>query len=184
MSTLIPFKALNRSQSVDIGAKKLSTSKFALLNVDSSRVQRDLARHTTLGALLQVGAPIWQGDDGIVTGGGVVTARATTLVLDVAATGYRTAAGVDAVAAVGTATIGAADVTNPRVDTVVLNTSSGAYSVIAGTAAASGQIANPAAPNFRGTLGALPANRIVLAYVLVPANATTIAQANILDARP
>jgi hypothetical protein len=184
MSTLIPYKALNRSQSVDIAAKKTSTSKFALLNVDSPRVQRDLARHTTLGAIIPVGAPIWQGDDGIVLSGGTVAVRATGLVVDVAATGIRTAAGVESVAPATTATIGAADGTNPRVDTIALNTATGAAVVIAGTAVAGAQIVNPAAPTFRGTLGALPAARIVLAYVLVPATVTNLLQTNVLDARP
>lgn len=78
--------------------------------------------------------------------------------------------GVMKVVAAGTATIGTADATNPRIDLVVIN-SSGSIAVRAGTAAAA-----PKPP-------ARTANDVVLAQVYVPANDTTIANAQIIDKR-
>ena len=68
----------------------------------------------------------------------------------------------------GNATITTANATNPRIDAVVVN-SSGAKAVRAGTAAAA-----PKPPN-------RTANDVVLAYVFVPANDTTISTAQIVD---
>lgn len=67
--------------------------------------------------------------------------------------------------------IGAADGTNPRYDLVAVNTDTGAPVVIAGTAAA-----NPLFPT-------IPANRIILAAVLIPASDTTITDDQIVDKR-
>lgn len=69
-----------------------------------------------------------------------------------------------------TATIGAADGTNPRIDLVVIN-SSGAVAVRAGTASAT-----PKPP-------ARTANDVVLAAVYVPASDTAIATTQITDMR-
>lgn len=184
MSTLLTVRSFNRSQGVRIGGKKLRSTVDTLINVDSPRVQRDLGRHSAIGAVLNTGTAVYQLDDGYVTNGGVVANRATTLVVDISAVSFVTAAGATVAAAAGTATPGAADATNPRVDTIVVNTSSGAFSVIAGTPTAGAQIINPAATGFLGGKGTVVANRIVLAYVLVPATATNLVAANVLDARP
>lgn len=184
MSTIVTLRNFNRSQGVRIGGKKLRSNADTFVNVDSPRVQRDLGRHSAIGAFLHTGTAFFQLDDGYVTNGGVVSNRATGLVLDVSPVSFITAAGATVSAAAGTATVGAADATNPRVDTIVVNTSSGAYSVIAGTAAAGAQIINPAATGFLASKGTVVANRIVLAYVLVPATATNLVAANVLDARP
>lgn len=81
----------------------------------------------------------------------------------------------------------AADVTNPRIDRVVLTVrdtaldgsgaSDSALRVIAGTPTAGATTAN-----LNGA-AAVPANSILLANVLVPANATTVITANIADVR-
>lgn len=78
--------------------------------------------------------------------------------------------GVMFAVAAANATITTADGTNPRIDLVVI-TSAGAIAVRAGTAAA-----NPKPP-------ARTANDVVLAAVYVPANDTTIANAQIVDMR-
>jgi hypothetical protein len=80
--------------------------------------------------------------------------------------------------AAGTATVGTADVTNPRVDTVVVDTTAGTFSVIAGTATA-----GASSFNLSGK-GTVPANRVVLAYIIVPATATNLTQSAVVDARP
>jgi hypothetical protein len=79
-----------------------------------------------------------------------------------------------------TATVTAADATNPRIDKVVVTVNDSAYTgstnnvvfaVVAGTAAVS-----PTAP-------ATPANSLSLATIAVAAGATTILNANITDTR-
>lgn len=78
--------------------------------------------------------------------------------------------------------ITASDVTNPRIDKIVLRIKDSAYAgvgdeavleVVAGTAEAGATLAN------RKGAAATPASSLVLAYVLVPAKATSIVAANI-----
>lgn len=188
MSVLVSFRNYNRSQRVRVGGKVLNATSDTLLNVDSPRVQRDLARHSAIGAIHEgARGRIFQADDGYLTGGGVVANRATGLVVDISATSWVNAAKVAGNAAAGTATVGAADGTNPRIDIVVVNTGSGAYSVVAGTATANATLALQRPGQTTNTLAgiaAVPASSIALAYILVPANATNLTAANVLDVRP
>lgn len=82
--------------------------------------------------------------------------------------------------------ISAANATNPRIDTIVATVNDAAYSgasnnwvlqVLTGTPTAGATLSNL---NGKAALGA---SSIVLAYVLVPANATTIVTADLLDER-
>lgn len=187
MSTLVPIRSLARSQKFDIGSKTITPNKTTYVNVDGGRSLRDLARHTTLGSFLQVGPSFFQGDDGTVDGGGVVKVQATGLIVDISAVRWTNAAKVSGNAAVGTATVTTADATNPRIDVVVVDTTSGAFSVIAGTATANAAIA-PTRPGIASTflagVPAIAANKIALAYILVPATAVNLLQTNVLDVRP
>lgn len=178
MSLLTGVRPLGRSQKFDIGGKTLVPAQTTWVNIDNKRVQRDFSRHGAIGQVIQAGIPFFQNDDGVVDFGGKVTVRATGLVVDVSAVNFTRASAVAGSGAAGTATVGAADATNPRVDAVVVDTTSGAFSIAAGTATA-------------GTNGVtlagkptLAANRIALAYILVPATATNLTQANVFDVRP
>jgi hypothetical protein len=188
MSTMLPVRAFNRSQRLGIGGKDLRSSATTLVNLDNKRVQRDIARHSTLGGFMPVGPAFFQDDKGTVEYGGTVAVRATTLVVDVAAgAGYRNDTGAAFSWAVGTATVGAADATNPRIDIVGVNVTNGALSVTAGTATAGASLTltRPgAASTYLAGVAAVPANIVALAYILVPATATTLLQANVLDVRP
>lgn len=178
MSLMVGYRALNRNQKWDLGGKALSLTSTILVNLDNPRVQRDLGRHSTQAAPVQAAGPFEQNDDGIVRIGGVITTRATGLVSDVSATQYTTAAKVDRTAAAGTATVATADATNPRVDTVAINTSSDAIVVIGGTPTAGATKVNLAGK------ATVPAGRVVLGYIVVPATATNLTQAAVVDARP
>lgn len=178
MSLLVGYRALNRNQKWDLGGKVLSTTNTVLVNLDNPRVQRDLARHGTVAPPVQAAGPFEQNDDGVVRAGGTIATRATTLVLDIAAAQYTTAAKVDRATTATTVTLGAADATNPRIDTVVVNTTSDAVTAIAGTATAGASKVNLSGK------GTVPASRVVLGYVLVPPTATNITQAAVLDSRP
>jgi hypothetical protein len=181
MSTIVGLRGLARQTKFDVGGKSFSTGVTTLLNLDNKRVARDIARHSAIGQTVQAIPAFFQNDDGVVEQGGKVTVRATGLVLDVSAINFTRASGAAGTGAAGTATIGAADATNPRVDTVVVNTTSGAFSVIAGTATAANAGGNNVA---LGGKAAVPADRIVLAYVIVPPTATNLVQSAVLDARP
>jgi hypothetical protein len=184
MSQLLPVRGFNRSQRVGIGGKDLRPDRSVYVNIDNKRVIRDLARHSTLGAIFPVGATIFQDDKGVVEVGGTVATRATTLVVDVSAASGQKTDGTNWSAAAGTATVGAADATNPRVDTIAVNVNTGAFSVIAGTATAGAQISVPAQTGFLAGKAAVGANLVALAVILVPATATTLLQANVVDVRP
>jgi len=86
-------------------------------------------------------------------------------------------------------TISASSVSNPRIDTVIASVADSAYagasnnwslSVVTGTATAGATLSNLTGA---GSLAAFP-NCVVLGYVLVPANATTIVTADILNSQP
>lgn len=105
-----------------------------------------------------------------VLSGCAVSASGSSLVLMV--TSGTVQLGLSVVGVAGnTATIGAAHATNPRYDLVVTD-STGVASIIAGTAAAS-----PVFPSFSTS------SQVVLAAVYVPATATTLAAANLVDKR-
>lgn len=104
------------------------------------------------------------------TGGAVTAQNVPNMTVDVAL-GTGTFNGTDFSWAHNAAlTIAAADPSNPRLDLVVVS-SAGSISAITGTAASHPVFPDPGA------------SVIVLAAVYVPANATTIATANIIDKR-
>ena len=182
MSQLVPFRGFNRSQKVGLGGKDLRPNASTFINIDNPRVIRDLGRHSAIGSIFAVGSAFYQNDDGYVEYGGSVTKQAAGLVLDVTTGGFRRANGAAGTITAGTATLGAADATNPRIDTIVVNTTTGAVSVIAGTATAGAHLSEPSRTGFRAGVGTVPADRIVLAYVLLPATATN--PTTVIDARP
>lgn len=178
MSTMLGLRKLGRSPKFDIGGKSLSTTTTTLVNADNKRVWRDLARHSAIGQFIQTTAPFFQNDDGVVTQGGAVATRATGLVLDIGAVYFTRASGATGSNPADTVTLSAADATNPRVDTVAIDTTSGDIVKIDGTATAG---ANSFTLAGKATV---PADRIVLAYVIVPATATNLASSAVVDARP
>jgi hypothetical protein len=179
MSVLNGYRSFNRSQKARVGGKVPTSNKTTWVNINNPRVQRDIARHSAVGAIHTVGLAFTQNDDGVVDAGGAVTARASGLTVDVSAINFTRGDGTTkGTGAAGTATVGAADATNPRIDVIAVNTTNGAFVVVAGTATAGATL-----DNHRGVAD-LPANRIGLAQVLVPATATDVTQANIADVRP
>ena len=85
--------------------------------------------------------------------------------------------------------VAAANATNPRIDTVIASVADAAYSggsnnwslsVVTGTATAGATLANLTGA---GSLAAFP-NCVVLGYILIPALATSVITANILNSQP
>jgi hypothetical protein len=108
--------------------------------------------------------------DGVLSGLGVAAQGSPDMTVAVAA-GLQRQQGFFAYYAGGNVTIAAADASNPRIDLIVVDYN-GTVSRTGGTAAAL-----PIPPD-------IPANSMQLAQVYVPANATTIPNANIVDKRP
>jgi hypothetical protein len=105
-----------------------------------------------------------------VISGCAVTAQSTPDMTVAVASGIVSVAGVRAAVSGANTTIGTADGTNPRFDTITIN-SSGAIATTAGTAASVPE------------LPAIPSVSVVLALIFVPANDTTIATVQITDKR-
>lgn len=110
------------------------------------------------------------GGAGVVSGCAVTAQATPDMTLAVASGTIRNADGTTATVSAGNVTITAADATNPRFDLVVVS-SAGAKSVVAGTAATA-----PVYP-------AIPASSVVLAAVYVPAADTAIEANQITDKR-
>lgn len=108
---------------------------------------------------------------GIISGGAVTAQGSPDMTVAVAAGSVQVATTAPAqTVAAGNVVITAADSSNPRFDLVVAD-NTGAKSAVQGTASAT-----PVFP-------AIPANSVVLAAVYVPAGATTITTARIVDKR-
>lgn len=107
---------------------------------------------------------------GVVTGCAVTAQGTPDMTVAVAAGSVTLGGAVPATVSSGNVTITAADATSPRFDLIVAN-SSGTKSATAGTPSS-----NPVFP-------AIPANSVVLAAVYIPAGATSITSARIIDKR-
>src|SRR3954468_10704048 len=170
MASYIKVRAISRSQQVRIGDTRVTRNVSVAVDIDNPKIRRDLERFQALGAVIVVGGLTSTAGDA-VTSGGVVDggANQADLALRVSAGTIRTAAGATVAIVAGTPSVAAADGTNPRIDNVVANTSTGVVTVVSGTAAAT-----PVAP-------AVAANTVKLAEVSVPALDTSISDNQITD---
>lgn len=178
MSFHIPFRSFNRSQRERVGGVQLVPATSAWVNVDSPRIQRDLARHSAIGALVQVGDGLGFTSDGYLQDGVAVTKAAVgSLNLSVSVGRVvRSVANGSAVVTVpavtGTpAVIAGANATGPRIDVICVNTTSGAITVEQGTTAG---VANANLFNRLSIVADLPANRIPVALVYLPVNTANV----------
>lgn len=106
---------------------------------------------------------------GVITGVGVSAQAPTAMAVDVAS-GSVMVAGVEVTVNAISPVIGAADATNDRIDSVVVD-NLGTVNVIVGT------------PSARPVIPDIPASSMILAIVVVPANATSIGTNEIVDKR-
>jgi hypothetical protein len=175
MAEYLPIRGLSRSQSVRIGSQQITPNATYYVDISDGPTKRDLAHHSTLGSYIVVG-PVSQDTGDVVVNWGVQTtqgANGTDLVITTEAGELRNRDTGDYVDVDSTdITLSAADATNPRIDIVQVNTTTGAVAKKNGTAAAT-----PAAP-------APDASNIVVAEVLLPANDTAVTTSQITDRRP
>jgi hypothetical protein len=155
-----------RSKLAGGSAVTLTGRGWTLLDLDDPNTRADVAHHSSIGQILVGGnvnryttAPV-----AVVDSGCVVTPRQGSLVLDVSAGTVRLAANTTQAVTATTVTLGAAPATagQKRVDLVQVRATTGAVTLVAGTA---GPGAVAPAVTTAGT-------DIALAYVLVEANAT------------
>lgn len=180
MSFHVPFRSFNRSQRSRLNGATPTATASVYANVDSPRVQRDLARHASIGALIQAGDGYGFTSDGYLYDGGQVSKTAAgSLNLTVAA-GRVTRANGNSVSIVATTTLAVAAgvVGGPRIDVVAIDTTSGAAVVVGGTGTASANVYNKL-----GLVADLPANRVPIALVIVPTSAANLDAATVINLR-
>lgn len=166
MTELVKIRGLSR-KGVRIGSGRLVNSVTRVVDLDDAVTRRDLSHHSAIGQFITVG------DTDVAVSSGVVASAGTTL-------SYSVSAGVLLLENGSTVTVGAvsnvaltaADVTNPRIDLIHVDKSSGAVAKTDGTAAAS-----PKPPS-------APSGKVAVAQVLVVAGATTLAGTTYTDVAP
>ena len=184
MSLHVPLRSYNRSQRVRVGGSTLTQAAGTAtwVNVESPRVDRDLARHSTLGGIFTVGAPLGFTSNGYLTDGARVSKTAAgSLNLTVTQGFFTRADGTTGNnAATTTLAVGAGGATGPRIDVVCIDTAGAAFVVVAGTAAG---VANANLYNRLSLVADLPANRIPVGLVLVPTSAANLDNATVVNLR-
>lgn len=188
MSYHIPFRTFARSPKARINGVQLQPTQSAWVNVDSPRVQRDLARHAAIGQVLQVGDGLGFTSDGYLLDGAAVTKTAVgslNLTVSQGRVVRSVANGSVQVAVPATTTLAVgANTTTPagaRIDVVAIDTTSGAAVVVPSPSATG--TANANLFNRLGLIADLPANRIPIALVSVPSGAANLDAATIVPLR-
>lgn len=175
MALYLPIRALNRSQNVRIDSQKISATTTAYIDISKVSVRREFAQHSAVGAVFPVGPLTSSNANQVVVGATVDEgSNAADMVVQVNP-GYirdRSTSAVVIQIKASTLTITAADATNPRIDVIQVNTTTGVVTKVDGTAAAS-----PSAP-------AVTAGNVAIAQVTVPANDTAITTDQIADVAP
>lgn len=177
MSTVVPVRAFNRSIKVRVGGRAVTPTSRVLVNIDNKRHQRDLARHSAIGAITSVGRAFEQADAGTVESGGVITVTGNTA--SGTAVVVKSAAGVVTSGAADTEALTPAVVTNGRVN--LLSVTLAAPQTIVETEGTAGlPLTGVNATELVGR-PAVPAGSVTLAYVVwAPAiSATVVAATNV-----
>lgn len=178
MAPFLPVRAISRSQKVRIGRgnnAEVLVDTTTYVDLADGQSKKDLQHHQAIGAVIVVGSLSASNANVIVTNGVTTDEGASNADMIV-----RTYAGDllvrDTGARVSVAqtdtTLSAADATNPRIDIIQVNYTTGAVTKKNGTAAAS-----PTAPT-------ADAGNIAVAQISVPANDTAITTNQVTDVRP
>lgn len=175
MADFIGVRAISRSQNVRVNKKKVNRAATTFVDLDDPVARRDLERHLAIGAVIVVEGLRGSADAAVVWTGCEVNegASAIDMIIRVLA-GELQVLETQAYVAVAQQdlTHGAADVTNARIDLISVDYGTGVAAITAGTPAAT-----PVAP-------AVPAGRVPLAQVNIPAGDTAITNNQITDKRP
>jgi hypothetical protein len=164
MTELVRVRGLNRGN-IRIGKVKISPTRSSVLDLDDAATRQGLSHHSAIGAVVVVGDAAAAIQSGAVVTAGTGLSVSTSAGVLVREDGTSVTVGASANLALTTA-----NATNPRIDLVVVDNSSGAVSKVDGVAAAT-----PIAPD-------PGAGKTVLAQVRV--NATAVAPSAITDYAP
>lgn len=166
MSTMLAVRPLHRSAKIGLGGKDAAPGKTVLVNIDNPRVQRDLARHSSIGQIFQVGSPFFQNDAGTVEVGGVVTVDGVTA--SSTAVSGRSNAGVAFSGAADTEALTLPVATNGRVN--LISVTLAAPQTLVETEGTAGTVHSGANAVQLGGRPEVPAASVALAYVVWPPN--------------
>jgi hypothetical protein len=183
MSTMVGLRGLARQTKFDIGGKSFVSGKTTWLNVDNPRVARDLQRHSAIGQSVQVGAPFYSPDDGVVLQGCVASGTAVAGQIAVSAGVIQTAAGASVTVPAANITV-TDPATNPSLSLIMVNTSNGALAELQFTGVAGLTAVRALDWHETYVAGSVPASRIVIAHVFTPAVLAAIPATDIRDTRP
>ena len=175
MAVYLPIRALNRSQRVRIGNATVTPTTTTYVDISDGNARRELANHSSIGAVFAVGPLTATNSDAVVHSGTTVTANGSPdQAVDVAAgeLRIRSTGTYVTVAAVADLAATAAHASLARIDIVQVHTGTGVATYKEGTASAT-----PAAPS-------PDASNIVIARIARAANDNTIATADITNAQP
>lgn len=175
MAEYLPIRALNRSQSIRIANVRVTTTETAYVDISTAQSRKELAYHSSIGAIVVVGALSPTNSLAVVTQGATTnqgSSAADLIVNTEPGTVKNRNNGVAVSVLLAETTLATADATNPRLDLIQVNYTTGAVTKVTGTAAATPVLKAPEAGN------------IALAQIEVAANATGIANNKITDKRP
>jgi hypothetical protein len=175
MAEYLPIRALNRSQNIRIGGVRVTPTETAYVDISTAQSRKELNYHSSIGAIVVVGALSTTNSIAVITQGATTNqgSSATDLIVNTEPGTVKNRNNGVAVSILLTeTTIATADATNPRLDLIQVNYTTGAVTKVTGTAAASPVLKAPEAGN------------LALAQVEVLANATGIANSKITDKRP
>lgn len=175
MALYLPIRSVNRSSQVRIDGQVVLPTATTYVDVSKGSVRRELAQHHSLAQIYPVGGLTSSNADVVVAWG--VDADEGAANNDMVVRAYKgelrsRSTGAYVAVAQTDVTLSAADVTNPRIDILQVNTTTGVVTKKNGTAAAT-----PAAP-------APDASNITLYEISVPANDTAITTNQFTDKRP
>ncbi len=174
MAQYLPVRAFNRSQQVRIGKQRVTPTATTFVDISDALQRKELAYHSAIGAVIPVG-PLSASNADVVVNSGAYTdegaANNDLIVRTYAGTLRNRQTGATVSVTQTDTTLSAADATNPRIDLIQVDATTGAVTKKTGTAAAS-----PVAPT-------PDAGTIVVAQVSVPANDTAITTNQITDVR-
>lgn len=175
MAEYIGVRALNRSAAIRIGKQRVTGTETTFVDISTASARKELAYHSSIGQLIQVNG-LTNTNAPVVVQSGVTTnqgASAADLVVNTEPGIVRNrSTGAAISVSLTETTLSTADATNPRIDLIQVNYTTGVVSKVTGTPAAS------------PVVKAAEEGNIAVANIAVAANATGIANNKITDVRP
>lgn len=144
MATYLPVRAFNRSQAVRIGGQKVTATANAYVDVDDTTARKELAYHSSIGAVYPTGPLTDHPKSALITSGFATDTQSgtapTNKIQTIASGVYvdRNTATVVSVSSAATSTnIALANSSKKRIDLIYLDTADNTFKITTGTEVAS-----------------------------------------------